>query len=365
MPWLLEYLPAPLLSPGPRGLLWWQWLGAVTIVVMALCLGALAGRIVRSLLTRAVQHTSTTLDDRLLARVRGPLTLALALGFARLLLPALLLDVSAEQFVHQVLRGLFLANLLWIFWRLVDVTAEIAWDSTWSREHAASRALIPLVRRVGKAVVAVVAAVLFLSALGYPVTSLIAGLGIGGLALALASQKTVENLFGAFSLGIDQPFREGDFVRIEDVVGTVESLGLRSTKIRTLDRTLVSIPNGKLAEMRLETFAARDRLRLACTVGLVYGTTAEQMRKVLDGLEGVLRAHPKIWPDTVMVRFKELAASSLDIEVMAWFTTSDWQEFLVIRQETLLAFMRVVEASGTSFAFPTQTIHVLREPPAE
>jgi MscS family membrane protein len=286
----------------------------------------------------------------------------MSLGFGRVLLPVLLLQPSAEEFVHQLLRGLFLANLVWIFWRLVDVAAEIAWDSPWSHAHAASRALIPLVRRVGKAVVAVVAAVLFLSALGYPVTSLIAGLGIGGLALALASQKTVENLFGAFSLGIDQPFREGDFVRIEDVVGTVESLGLRSTKIRTLDRTLVSIPNGKLAEMRLETFAARDRLRLACTIGLVYGTTAEQLRKVLDGIDGVLRRHPKIWPDTVTVRFKELAASSLDIEVMAWFTTTDWQEFLVIRQETLLDFMSVVEQSGTSFAFPTQTIHMVREP---
>ncbi|HYJ11393.1 MAG TPA: mechanosensitive ion channel domain-containing protein [Polyangiaceae bacterium] len=359
MPWLLEHLPAPLMSSGPRGLLWWQWLGAVAIAVVALLLGALASRIIRSLLAQAVRRTSTTLDDRLLGRVRGPLTVLLALGFARLLLPALLLDVPAEQFVHRVLRGLFLANLLWIFWRLVDVTAEIAWDSTWSQEHAASRALIPLVRRVGKAVVGVVAAVLFLSALGYPVTSLIGGLGIGGLALALASQKTVENLFGAFSLGIDQPFREGDFVRIEDVIGTVESIGLRSTKIRTLDRTLVSIPNGKLAEMRLETFAVRDRLRLACTVGLVYGTTAEQMRNVLEGLEGVLRAHPKIWPDTVMVRFKELAASSLDVEVMAWFTTSDWQEFLVIRQEALLAFMSVVEQAGTSFAFPTQTVHVV------
>jgi MscS family membrane protein len=161
------------------------------------------------------------------------------------------------------------------------------------------------------------------------------------------------------SLGIDQPFREGDFVKIEDFVGTVEAIGLRSTRIRTLDRTLITIPNGRLADMRLESFAARDRLRLACIVGLVYATTAEQLRQVLAGLEQVLRAHPRIWPDAVVVKFQALGASSLDIEVMAWFTTSDWGEFQGIRQEILLGFVEVVERAGTSFAFPTRTVHVV------
>jgi MscS family membrane protein len=197
-----------------------------------------------------------------------------------------------------------------------------------------------------------------LSQLGYPVATLLAGLGIGGLAVALAAQKTVENLFGAFSIGADQPFREGDFVRIEDFVGTVEHIGLRSTKVRTLDRTLITIPNGKLAEMRLESFSARDRIRLACTIGLVYETSTEQMRQVLTELESVLREHPKIWPDAVVVRFMAFAGSSLDIEIMAWFQTSDWSEFQVIRQDVLLAFMDVVEGAGTAFAFPTRTIHL-------
>jgi MscS family membrane protein len=178
------------------------------------------------------------------------------------------------------------------------------------------------------------------------------------LALALAAQKTVENLFGAFSIGVDQPFREGDFVKIEDFVATVEAVGLRSSRFRTLDRTLITIPNGKLAEMRLESFTARDRLRLATTIGLVYDTTASQMREVLAGFERVLRAHPKFWPDAVVVRFREFAASSLDVEIMAWFQTSDWGEFQLIRQEVLLQFMDVVERADTSFAFPTRTIQL-------
>jgi MscS family membrane protein len=206
-----------------------------------------------------------------------------------------------------------------------------------------------------------VALVAFLAELGYPVASLVAGLGIGGLALALAAQKTVENLFGAFSIGADQPFREGDFVRIEDFVGTVEAIGLRSTRFRTLDRTLITIPNGKLADMRLESLTERDRMRLACTIGLVYGTTTSQMKTVLAGLERVLRAHPRIWPDAVVVRFKEFGDSSLNIEVMAWFQTSVWSEFQLMRQDILLQFMDVVEKAGSSFAFPTRTVHLVTE----
>ena len=356
--WLLDNLPAPLLRQGPRNLLWWQWIGLLLGAVVGAILGVMLGAVVRKLLGRAASKTPTVWDDRIVARSRGPLALAFGLGMLRALLPLLLLYEPAEAFVHQALRGLFLANLLWAVWRFVDVVAELSWDSPWSHSHAGSRALIPLARRAGKAVVAAAAIVLLLSALGYPVTSLIAGLGIGGLALALASQKTVENLFGAFSLGIDQPFREGDFIRVEDVTGTVERLGLRSTRIRTPDRTLVSIPNGKLADMRLETFAARDRMRLGCTLGLVYGTSAAQLKTVLAGIEEALRKHPKLWPEGVSVRLVELGSSALSIEVSCWFDTPSWDEFTLIRQDMLLAFLNVIEQAGTSLAFPTQTLQL-------
>lgn len=192
-------------------------------------------------------------------------------------------------------------------------------------------------------------------------TTLLAGLGIGGLAFAIGAQKTVENLFGSISLAVDQPFRVDDFVKVEDFVGTVEEIGIRSTRFRTLDRTLISIPNGKLSEQRLETFAARDRMRLAATIGLEYSTTHDQMQEVLEGFDRVLREHPKIWPDAVIVKFKEFGASSLDIEVMAWFQVPTWAEFQDCRQEVLLSFMQVVENAGTAFAFPTRTVHLFSE----
>jgi MscS family membrane protein len=150
----------------------------------------------------------------------------------------------------------------------------------------------------------------------------------------------------------------GDFVVVEGVMGTVEVIGLRSTRIRTLERTVVTIPNGKLADMRIESFAPRDRIRFACVLGLSRSTRADQVRAVLAGVEAALRAQPKLWPDALTVRLKEITQASLDVEVQAWFTTTDFPEFQGIRQELLLRFMELVEGAGTAFAVPTRMVHV-------
>jgi MscS family membrane protein len=359
--WLDGYLPARLLKPGPRNLLYWQWLALPLLLFCAWLLGILLSRTTRRVLNRMAARTSARWDDELLARIGGPLTLAWTLALAYLFLPWLGLFKPAEDFVHRILRGGGLVVFFWALGRSVDVTRQVLVEASWTKDRPAARALLPLGVRVGKVLILVLALVTLLSELGYSVTSLVAGLGIGGLALALAAQKTVENLFGAFSLGADQPIREGDFVHIEDFVGTVEAIGLRSTRFRTLDRTIISIPNGKLADMRLESFTARDRLRLACTIGLVYETTVAQMREVLASFERVLREQPKIWPDAVVVRFTSFGDSSLNVDVMAWFQTTDWNEFQSIRQDVLLQFMEVVEKAGSSFAFPTRTLHIVDE----
>ncbi|MCC7000125.1 MAG: mechanosensitive ion channel [Deltaproteobacteria bacterium] len=339
-----------------------QWLVLAGLLAGALIAGHVLGWIARRVLRQIVRRTEFKWDDELLLQLRGPIHFSCALAALAIAMPLLDLPAQAQPVLERGARlGLFVA-LFWGLLRGLSVLGHSATRSVWAKTHPASHALVPLGVRVSKAMVLVIGVIAVLSALGYPVASLVAGLGIGGLVLALAGQKTVENLFGAFSIGIDQPFREGDFVRLDDRVGTVEAIGLRSTRVRTLDRTLVAIPNGRLNEMVVESFAARDRIRLACTIGLVYETTAGQMRTVLEGLERVLREHPQIWPDAVVVRFKEFAACSLDIEVMAWFQTQDWGAFQLMRQNVLLAFMEVVEQAGSSFAFPTQTVHVASAP---
>jgi MscS family membrane protein len=355
--WMLENLPETLLRPGPFEILRWQWIALPMLLVVAALLGALIARFANAIIVRVVSRTATHWDDAIVDRLHAPFAAAMTIAIAWALLPLLDLYAPAYAGAQRVGRVALFVVFFWSLWRLVDVMREVLATTRWGLASPSSRALLPLAARSTKVVVIAVAAVSVLSVLGYPVGSLLAGLGIGGLAVALAAQKTVENLFGAFSIGVDQPFREGDFVKVDDFVGTVERIGLRSTRFRTLDRTLVTLPNGKLADMRLESFAVRDRLRFAAVIGLVYETTPAQMREVLAGFERVLREEPKLWPDALTVRFSEFAASSLDVSVMAWFQTSDWSEFLLIRQEILLRFMEVVDRAGTSIAFPTRTLH--------
>jgi MscS family membrane protein len=310
-------------------------------------------------------RTPPAWDDLLVKRAFGPLTLTWAVLLMYFTLPWLGLREHAYDWVSNVLRGVLLAAFFWMCARSVDVGAELLLSSPWGRSRRSAHSLVPLASRVTKLVVLALAVVALLSELGYPVASLLAGLGIGGVALALAAQKTVENLFGTFSIAADRPFSEGDTVKFDDVTGTVEDIGLRSTRIRTADRTLITVPNGRLADMRVESLSARDRMRFGCVLGLVYETTAQQLRGVLAGLEHVLRVHPKIWPEGLTVRFVALGASSLDIEINAWFKTTDADEFALCRQEILLRIMEVVEASSTRLAFPTRTVHVVNhdEPP--
>ncbi|MDB4991171.1 MAG: MscS Mechanosensitive ion channel, partial [Myxococcaceae bacterium] len=240
----------------------------------------------------------------------------------------------------------------WGLTRIVDVSAEVVSRSPWAGTRATATSLVSLGARVTKVAVMAIAGVALLSQLGYPIASVLAGLGVGGLAVALAAQKTVENLFGAFSIGADQPFREGDFVKVGDFTATVERIGLRSTRFRTADRTVISLPNGKLADMQLETYAVRDRLRFATTVALTRSSSSEQVKQVTEGLEGVLKAHPKLWQNSAAVRFDKFGPASLDLDVSAYFNTRDAGEFALIRQDLLLQFMTVIERAGTALALP-------------
>jgi MscS family membrane protein len=360
---LEERLPAPLLRQGPGGLLWWQWLAIPVLVLAAVAVGAALGWATRRVLGHLAARTQTRWDDLLLERIARPLTAFWAIAVFTALHAWLGLGAEESAVVHHILRAATYLTFFWAGFRVVDVAFAAASTGPWTRASPGIVGILPLGRKVGKILLLALGLVAVLSELGFQVASLLAGLGIGGIALALAAQKTVENLFGSVAIGVDQPFRVGDVVRIEDVTGTVEAIGMRSTRIRTLDRTVVSYPNGKLADMRAETLASRDRIRLVANLGLAYGTTAAQMRAVLAGVEAALRRQPKLWTESLSVRFTEFRDSTLNVEVIAWFTTSDWSEFTAIRQEVLLELMAVVERAGTTFAYPTRTVHVVQDRP--
>jgi len=197
--------------------------------------------------------------------------------------------------------------------------------------------------------------------LGLPLYSVVAGLGIGGLAVALAIRPTLENLIGGIMLYLDQPVRVGDFCSFGDKTGTIETIGVRSTKIRALDRTLISIPNGTLADMQLINWAKCDRMLISATIGLRYETENDQLRHVLVKFREMLHAHPKIDSETVRVRFADFGQFSLDIGVRIYALTRDWNEFHAIREDVLMRMSEIVKDSGSGFAFPSQTLYMGRD----
>jgi MscS family membrane protein len=219
--------------------------------------------------------------------------------------------------------------------------------------------------RLGGTVLALLVSVIIIgdgaTQLGLPVFSVLAGLGIGGLAVALAIRPTLENLIGGIILYTDQPVRVGDFCSFGDKNGTVEAIGVRSTKIRALDRTIITIPNAALADMQLVNYAHCDRMLIQTTLGLRYETTAEQLRFVLVKLREMLHAHPKIDADTVRVRFSGYGACSQDISIRIYALTGDWNEYFAIQEDALLRVKDIVEGAGTGFAFPSQTLYMTRD----
>jgi MscS family membrane protein len=197
--------------------------------------------------------------------------------------------------------------------------------------------------------------------LGLPIYSVVTGLGIGGLAVALAIRPTLENLIGGIMLYLDQPVRIGDFCSFGDKTGTVESIGVRTTKIRALDRTLISIPNAALADMQLINWAKCDRMLITTTIGLRYETENDQLRYVLVKFREMFHAHPKIDSETVRVRFADFGQSSLDIGVRIYALTRDFNEYYAIREDVLLRMSEIVKDSGSGFAFPSQTLYMGRD----
>jgi MscS family membrane protein len=351
-PWIERWMPPALLAVGPGGLLRWQWIALPLLFGVALALGWLVGCGTRRALCRLAVRTRTTIDDHLLAHMRGPIIFAWTMLFWWVGTTQLLyLTAGGASTVHAITRLLMFYGFFWVLVRMVDMGIDLLRRTEWASLHGLSRSLLPLTARVGKVVVVVVAVVSILSELGYPVASILAGLGVGGIAVALAAQKTVENLFGAFALGVDQPFREGDTIKMDGLVtGTVERIGLRSTRLRTPDRSILSIPNGKLADARIESLAAVDRVRLETTLRLHVATTPDSMRRVLDGLQGLLAQQTRRPVGAPSVHFVGITDHSLDVLVVAWFDSRDGEDLAAIRDAFLLGCLDTVARAGTTLA---------------
>ena len=351
---LARILPEPFFDVRFLDVQLWQWIALALLLLgsvgLAWLLTAPLLRIVRAIARRTGSHI-----DNVLARlIIGPLRLALGTAIFLAGLYPIWLAVRPHRVVSGITEALLMIAFTWFVLRLIDSAARVTVARSATRGHVGAVSAVPLARRALKVFVGLLAFLAIFQNLGFNATGILAGLGIGGLAIALAAQKTLENFFGGLSLVADQPVRVGDFCKFGTQQGTVEDIGLRSTRVRTLDRTVVTIPNSDFATMQIENFASRDRTRLTTTIGLRYETTPDQLRWLLVELKKLLLAHPKVSPDPARVRFINFGSYSLDIEIFAYVTTGNVDEFMAVREDVFLRIMDLVAASGTGFAFPSQ-----------
>jgi MscS family membrane protein len=333
----------------------WKW------VALALVLGVFA-----VLLGFAYRVSSRTKgEDRFhqtLARVTLPLFILIAAPvIAYFALVQINILEGAGSAIELACTAVMYLSGAWLCWRLAPVIAEAIIASPSVAPESIDAHLIRICTRLLGLVVAAGLLAIGADRVGMPVFGIVAGLGVGGLAIALAAQSTIENLIGSLSLFADKSIRVGDFCKCGDTLGTVDAIGIRSTRIRAPDRTVTTIPNGALSKMPLVNFTVRDKLLLRFVIGARIETSAEQLRSLLTRLREMLLAQPRIIADSVRVRLTALGSSSRDIEIFAYVRTGDWGEFLAIQEEIFLRIIQIVEQSGTSFALPSQTLYFARD----
>jgi MscS family membrane protein len=295
------------------------------------------------------------------SRARSPGTLLLTLLLHRVAVFWIGIPILYRIYYNRVLYILLLVAFLWLLLRIVDVVDRYLLRRVMPAGGGASRSTLSFGRRALRGAAFVLVLILALPVFGVNVTATIAGLGIGGLVVAFAAQKSLENVFAGFAMLADKPMTVGDTCRIGGQLGEIEDVTLWATRLRTNERTVVSIPNGAVMAGQIENLTRRDKFWFHPTVGLGYETTPEQMRQVLQSIRELMVADPRVETEGSRARFVRLGASSLDIDVYGYVRAESYAEFLGVQEELLLRLLDIVEKAGTSVAFPTQTLYVRPE----
>jgi len=353
-------LPKVLVKHQFAGVPLWQWLA----LLVALPVAAGIGWLILVLLEIPVRWWARRRGQTEIANwrsVSAPAWLLTGTLAHRIFVRYLGIALLPRHYYFQITSIALIVSVTWIVWRLVRWSLRRVRNRALMHGHAGTGSLMLLGERILKTLIFVLGGLAVLGSLGFNMSTALAGLGIGGLAIGFGAQKTIENLFGGVSVLWDEVFRVGDTCRFGDRTGTVEDICLRSTRIRTEDRTLVAIPNGVLATINLENFSRRDKILFKTNLGLRPETKADHMRFVLAEIRRLLYSHPKVETKTVRVRLTDIAGSSLNVEVLSYILTRDFNEFAAIREDLLLRFMDVMEDSGGGLALPSQTLYLGRD----
>lgn len=353
-----KFLPEFLVKTTLATIPLFQWLAVFLGLPLLYLLTGWLNRLIgpgAGALRRRLLGSTASQNPRLLP---PPVRLLLVVLVIRWLLSTVSLSLLARQFWSTTTLVITILACVWL------LMLANAWGERYVLKrvqgHAASgsASVLRLTRRLIDGVILFAALLFTLHHFGVNPTAALAGLGVGGIAVALAAQKTLENIVGGISLILDQVVRVGDTLKLGDTVGTVESVGLRSTRIRTVDRTMVSIPNGQIANMSLETLSARDKFWFHPLVGLRYETTPQQIQEVVGAVRKLLTEQATVDSASVRVRLLRFGAFSLDVDIFAYVRARDWDHFLQVQEELLLRIMDIVQQAGAEIAFPSQTMYI-------
>jgi MscS family membrane protein len=353
-------LPAWLVKHQFGGLPLWQWLALLLMIPAA----ALAGWILLVILGFplrwwARRHNQAELEQAY--AVSGPMWLLLGTVIHRVLAGYLGMPLLQRHYYIQITAVAVIIGTNWILWRVVRWFLRRVRSRALARGHGGTGSLMLLGERIVKAIIFLLAVFSILGILGVNLTTALAGVGIGGLAIGFGAQKTIENLFGGVSVLGDEVIRVGDVCKFGDRTGTVEDIGLRSTRVRTEERTLLAIPNGTVATINVENLSRREKILFKTVLGFHLDTSSDRLRAALSEIRRVLSSHPKVEASTVRVRLIELASAAINVELLCYVLTTDFDTYAEIREDLLLQIMKFVEDSGASLAKPSQTLYLSQD----
>lgn len=353
-------LPQSLVRNVFLGMPLWQWLALLLAIPIAIAIGSaivLLLAIPRQLWLKFRNRP----DLHSYSRMSKPLLVSFSALAHRVMAAYLGLPLLPRVYYYRTIAVVISLGVFWFLLRVASLTMQRLRIHAISSGRIGTGTLVVLADRLLRALIVITALLSILAIVGFNLTTVLAGLGIGGLAIAFAAQKTLENLFGGISVLADDVIRVGDYCRFADRTGTVEDIGLRSTRVRTDARTQLSIPNGTLATMSIENFTRRDKIQFAPVLAIRCETSADQLRYLLAEIRRMLYAHPRVESGSATIRFASFDASSLRIEISSYVLTRDSNEFIAIREDLLLRIMDIVEDSGTGIAFPSQTLYFSRD----
>lgn len=353
-----------LLNETLLGISAWKYAASFLILILALLLKKILGHFFIHILTPFARKTASTYDDLLLKAIRKPAEFTIII--AGFFMVVQILDLPADplnlkRFAYSTLKILITFDIAWMLFNTISVLETYLSQIVKKTESTLDDHLIPFIRKSLRAFIIFIAFILTVQNLGYSISGLLASLGIGGLAVALAARETLSNIFGSFMIILDRPFHIGDWIKAGEMEGVVEEIGFRSTKIRTFAKTQISVPNNIIANMPLDNFSRMPKRRIKLNVGVTYETTPKKIQEAVHDIRQMLEKHPGISQEFMLVNFTDFGPSSLDILVYCFTTTTEWAEYLQVRQEVSLNIMIILEELGLEIAFPSRSVYLRRE----